>query len=92
MKIRTTNERGERVLIDYEETVIKQKESKPDIEITNYSEFRRCVQRVNELREYHGGGKEAERYQRALSELVAKDKSAYERYCTRLHEEYRSNR
>lgn len=92
MKIKTTNERGERVLIDYEETVIKQKESKPDIVIENYSQFKHCLQRLNELKEYHGSGKEAERYQLALSELSSKDKEAYERYCSKLREEYHSGK
>lgn len=90
MKIRTTNERGERVLINYEETVIKQNESKPDIEITNYEQFKRCVRCMNEQNEYSGGGDK--RYEQALSALLRKDNAAYQRYNEKMNEEYRSSR
>ena len=90
MQIKTTNERGERVLINYEETAIKQKESKPDIEITNYQQFKRCIRCMNEQKEYSGGGDK--RYEKALSTLLKNDRTAYQRYSDKLHEEYRSSR
>lgn len=92
MRIYTTNKAGQKVAVDYTETIIEEKEEKPDISIgdDDYTTFKKCVLECREQKQYVGGGDK--RYERALSDLLRRDHDLYNRYYAKLQEEYRNSR
>lgn len=89
MKIETTNKNGERVVIDYTERVIPQKEVKPEIIINDYIAYRNCVIESNNQKKYTPDCRDT-RYEKALNELLSRDRNLYRSFYKKLEEEYRS--
>ncbi len=87
MKIETTNKNGERVVIDYTQTVIKAKEEKPEIIINDYPTYRKCVIESNNQEEYPKDSRDT-RYNKALEELISRDRNLYLSFFKKLREEY----
>ena len=87
MNIRTTNEKGERVIINYSERVIAPETPKPEIIINDYQTFRKCVIESNNQQEYRKDQRD-NRYDEALTELVRRDRNLYMSYTDKLHKEY----
>lgn len=89
MKIETINKNGERVVIDYTERVIPQKEVKPEIIINDYIAYRNCVIELENQKEYTPDCRDT-RYEKALNELLSRDRNLYRSFYKKLEEEYRS--
>lgn len=87
MKIETTNKNGERVVIDYTERVIPQKEEKPEIIINDYPTYKKCVIESRNQNEYTPDCRDL-RYEKALQELVGRDRNLYKSFYTKLQTEY----
>lgn len=88
MKIQTTNERGERVLVEYTETLLPQEEPKPTIEINDYQTFRKCLLESQEQAKYVGGGDS--RFIDALGKLNRENPEKYKEFYAMLQKEFRS--
>lgn len=87
MNIRTTNEKGERVIINYSEKVIAPETPKQEIIINDYQTFRKCVIESNNQQEYRKDQRD-NRYEEALAELIRRDRNLYMSYTDKLHKEY----
>ncbi len=80
------DEDGNKVIVTQTREVIKPKPIAPDIHITNYDLFKICTRRAGEEKEY-AFGKGDMRYQKALNELIHKDRNQYMEYVKKMQEE-----
>lgn len=88
MKIETYDKEGQRVIVNYSKTVLAPKEEKPEILINDYPTYKKCVIESNNQQEYPKDSRDT-RYDKALEELIRRDRNLYMSYCDKLHEEYR---
>ena len=88
MKIETYDKDGQRVIVNYSKTVLPPKEEKPEIVITDYPTYRKCVIESNNQQEYPKDSRDT-RYDKALQDLIKRDRDLYKKFCDKLHEEYR---
>lgn len=87
MKIHTTNSQGQKVLVEYSQTIVKEPESKPSITINDFETFKKCLIEMRKQDEYSGGGDS--RYKEALFELNQRDNALYLQFFNRLRKEFR---
>lgn len=91
MKIETTNKNGERVVIEYSKKIIDPKPIKPEIIINDYPTYRNCVIESSNQKEYTLDCRDT-RYEKALQELISRDRNLYMSFCKKLQEEFHSSR
>lgn len=89
MKIETYDKDGQRVIVNYSKTVLAPKEEKPEIIINDYPTYRKCVIESNNQEEYPKDSRDT-RYNKALEELISRDRNLYMSFYRRLETEYRS--
>lgn len=88
MKIYTSNKAGERIEIEYTAKIIPQKEVKPEIIINDYPTYRNCVIESRNQNEYAPDCRDL-RYEKALQELLSRDRNLYKSFYAKLEAEYR---
>lgn len=87
MKIETYDKEGQRVIVNYSKAVLAPKEEKPEIIITDYPTYRKCVIESNNQDEYPKDSRDT-RYTKALEELIRRDRNLYMSFFKKLREEY----
>lgn len=88
-QIITHNSKGERVLVEYTKTVLKEKEQKPEIVINTFDDFVSCVQHYQEEKQY-AYGKGDKRYEAAMHKLLIQDHERYTDYVKKLSERFKA--
>lgn len=95
MQIYTKNKQGQKVRIDYTETIVEEKEAKPRIVIDDseegYKRFLMCLRRDEEERQYaYNMGDKS--YQAALNQLVSENHDLYVKFTNRLRDDLNSRK
>ena len=95
MKIKTTNAAGQKVLVEYEQTIIEEPEAKPILEITDteegYKRFLMCLRRSEEEKQYANGAGD-KTYDKALKKLVTENHDLYMKFTNRLRDDLNDSR
>ena len=90
MKIYTTNREGQKIEVNYEQRIIEDKAPADEIVIETYPQFRMCVKRMQEEKQFVGGGDR--KYEKALNKLVVEHHDLYEQFYKKLREQYNESR
>lgn len=91
MRIVTYDGNGNKEIINYSKETVATKEPEFGFDITSYPQFRLCIKRMQEEKEY-ANGKGDRRYEKALQRLITERHDLYEKFNSMLNEEYRNSR
>lgn len=86
MKITTYNKQGQKVIVDYEQHVVEEKQAPDEISITNYESFRKCLEKDSEQQQYLPAYRDM-RYLRALGVFRSEHPDLYKTYQNKIWEE-----
>lgn len=90
-KIYTTNKQGQRVCVEYEQTVVEEKQAPEEITITDYKTFRKCLEKDNEQQQYLPAYRDM-RYLRALGVFHTEHPDLYKTYQNKIWEEIQASK
>lgn len=78
---------GQKVLVNVQEIKQKKPEETLELVIREFSTFKHCLKKVNELSQYVDTKDEKAKYEAALSELLINHPDTYKQYLKKASEE-----